>query len=342
MRRFFNSNTFYAIISVIIAILIWVYVVYSVRPTHEIWIEDVEITPINVSRLFSGGSLSIIGENEGITDGGVYADIKIRGKRNVVSSVGKKDLSCIIDMITVDKEGVYRLKPFVETQVSGIEIVQVKPSSVKLNVENISQRDMDIELKTVGAIKEGYKIENLVCKTKTVKLTGPESVINRIANAQIVLDYSSLSRSDTEKSLKIEYLDDKGNPIDTSLFNKSVEYSKVSFNLYTQKEVTVILTPKYENENKKNTSGHTVNLTADAKDIAENGGVRLKVKLKGTYDAIEKYLSTENVVYTNPINVKYIYTDTVLKNIEAAPLSNEVYYVSVPKIDIKATIKSEE
>lgn len=338
MRRFFHSNTFYAIISVIIAILIWVYVVYTVRPTHEIWIEDVEITPINVSKLFSDGSLSVIGENEGVTDGAVLADIKIKGKRNVVSSVGKKDLSCIIDMITVDKEGVYRLKPFVETQISGIEIIQVKPSSVKLNVENISQRDVDIELKTIGTIKEGYEIENVVCRTKTVKLTGPESVINSIDSAQIVLDYSSLSRSDTEKSLKIEYLDDKGNPVDTSLFNKSVEYSKVSFNLYTQKEVTVVLTPKYENENKKNTSGHTVDLSVDAKDTAENGGVRLKVKLKGTYDAIEKYIDTENVVYTSPIDVKYIYSDTVLKDIEAAPLSNEVYYVSVPKIDIKATI----
>ncbi len=341
MRDFLKSNTFYAIISVIIAILIWIYVVYAVRPNHEIWIEDVEITPINVSRLFDDGSLSIIGENEGLTDGAVSADIKIRGKRNVVSSVSKKDISCIIDMITVNREGVYRLKPFVETQVSGIEIVQVKPSSVKLNVENISQRDINIELKTIGTIAEGYEIENIECRTKTVKLTGPESVINRIATAQITLDYSSLSKSDTEKSLKIEYLDDKGESIDSSLFNKSVEYSKVSFNLYTQKEVTVVLTPKYENENKKNTSGHTVNLTADAKDTTENGGVRLKVKLKGTHDAIEKYIDAETVVYTEAINVKNIYADTVLKGIEAAPLSNDVDYVSTPKIDIKATVKSE-
>jgi len=138
MRGFLKSNTFYAIASVIIAVLLWAYVAYEVRPTHEIWIEDVEITPINVSRLFSDGSLSIIGENDGITEGRTTADIKIRGKRNVVSNVTKKDLSCFVDMITVDKEGVYRLKPYVETQYSGIEVLQIKPSNIKLNVENIN------------------------------------------------------------------------------------------------------------------------------------------------------------------------------------------------------------
>ncbi len=337
MRRFFKSNTFYAIISVIIAILIWVYVAYAVRPNHEIWIEDVEITPINVSRFFDNGSLSIIGENEGIADGNGVADIRIRGKRNVVASVSKKDLSCILDMITVDKEGVYRLKPFVETQVSGIEITQIKPSFVKLNVENINQRDMDIELKTAGKIIEGYEIEDLECKTKSVKLTGPDSILDRIVSAQVVLDYSSLSKTDNEKSLKIEYLDDNGNLVDTSLFNKSVEYSKVSFKLYTQKEVTVVLTPKYENENKKNNSGKTVTLSADSKETTgANGGVKLKVKLKGTHDAILKYVGKETIVYTNPIDVKNIYKETVLKDIEAAPLSNEVDYISTPKINVKA------
>ncbi len=343
MRGFLKSNTFYAIVSVIIAILIWTYVAYGVRPSHEIWIEDVEITPINVSRLFGDGSLSIIGENEGITHGKTTADIKIKGRRNVVSNVTPKDLSCIVDMITVDKEGVYRLKPYVETQYSGIEILQINPAGIKLNVENISQRDMDIELKTKGTVPEGYTIEDVQMKTKTVKLTGPDSIINRINSAQIVLDYSLLDKSDTEKSFRIEYLDKEGNPVDSSLFSKSIEYCKVTFKLFTEKDVTVILTPRYDNETKKNASGQTVILSADVKDgELSKGGARIKIRLKGTHDAIAKYIGTETVVYTTPINVRNIYKETILKDIEAAPLSSDVDYITTPKIDVKAIIKTEE
>lgn len=343
MKNILKSNTFYAILSVIAAILIWAYVAYEVRPTHEMWVEDVSVSCINVSKLFDDGSLSIGGDNEGILDGRVTMDVKIKGKRSVVSSVGKKDISCVIDMITVDKAGTYSMKPSVETQYSGVDIIQLRPGNIKFTVENINQRDIDIDLKTTGSLPEGYTMENIETKNLTVKVTGPDSVVDKIEKARIVLDYGALKETDSEKSLKIMFIDGAGKEIDSSLFGKSVEYCKVTFKLYTTKEVSVILAPKYKDEIKKNTSGRTVILSADTKDtVGADGGVKMKVKLRGTASALEKYIKSETTVYTEPIDVRYIYSEKLFEKIEAAPLSNDVEYVTVPAIDVKAELESEE
>lgn len=343
MKNVFKSNTFYAIASVVIAILIWAYVAYEVHPTYEMWVEDIPISCVNVSELFDEGSLAIDGENEGLLDGYITADVKVKGKRSVVSSVGKKDIACTLDMITVNKAGSYSLKPDVETQYSGVEIVLSRPGNIKFTVENIEQRDIDIELKTTGTLPQNYTIENFENKTLTVKVTGPDSVIDRINSARIVLDYGALDTTDSEKSLKIEFLDKSGTLIDASQFGKSVEYCKVTFNLYTIKEVTVILAPKYEDEIKKNTSGQTVLLSAASKDNgASEGGAELKVKLKGTAVALEKYLNSKMTVYTEPVDVRYIYADKVFEDVKAAPLSNDVDYVTVPSVDVHATIQADD
>ena len=168
-------------------------------------------------------------------------------------------------------------------------------------------------------------------------------IVNKIEKARIVLNYGSLKETDSEKSLKIMFLDDNGSLIDSSLFGKRVEYCKVTFKLYTTKEVSVILAPKYKDEIKKNTAGHTVLLSAATKDTVDaDGGVKMKVKLKGTAMALEKYIKSETTVYTEPIDVRYIYGEKLFEKIEAAPLPNDVEYVTAPVIDVKAEIESEE
>ncbi len=339
MKNFLRSNTFSLILSIVIAIIMWAYVAYVERPVHEIWVEDVPVTTVNVSRYFEDGSISIIGENSGLINGKITTDIKIKGKRNIISSIGKKDISCIVDMITVDKSGIYRLTPSVETQYPGIEIIQMRPSKFGFSVEDISQRDIDIELKTKGELPSGYTIEELENKNKSVKVTGPESSIDLIKTARITLDLSTLDTKSSEKSIKIEFLDSRLEPIDSSQFAKSVEYAKVSYKLYTVKEADIILTPRYKNDIKKNSVGQSVRLSADSKqNVTSDGGQKMKVKLKGTISALEKYLESETVVYTQEINVSSIYSDKVFENIEAAPLSDDIEFVSVPKINVKATV----
>ena len=94
MKKLYKSNTFLAAVSFIFAVFIWIYVVYDVNPMFETWITDVPVECINVSNLFDDGNLVITGQNENLIEGGTNIDIRIKGKRSVVSSIKKKNFNC--------------------------------------------------------------------------------------------------------------------------------------------------------------------------------------------------------------------------------------------------------
>lgn len=339
MKKFLNSNTFYAIVSVIIAILLWVYVVYEVSPAYEMWIEDVNIKCINKSTLFDDGSIAVSGDNDKFLNGGETIDIKIRGKRNIVSSVDKDDILCTLDMITVTGGGSYSLKPDIEIKTSGVEIVSTSKSNIKFEVENINQHDIEVEIKTKGKIPKNYEMIDLTNSVSSVKVTGMASVIDKIDRAYVILDYSSLDISAKEVSLPIEFVDKNNEVIDTNLFDKSVEYSKLTFKLVTTLDTYVRIMPQYDEGIKKNTLDKSVQLYTYLDEFKrDKQGVKMKVTLKGTHDALAKYKDEEQVVYTEPIHAQNIYSDKDFKNVKAATLSNDVDYVEVPLVNVKALV----
>ena len=340
MKEFYKSNTFLAVVSVIIAVVIWIYVVYEVNPMYETWITDVPVKCANVSDLFEEGSLVITGENESLLKNGVTMSIRVKGKRSVVSSIKQKNFSCVIDMLTVTEDGTYSLKPSIDSDISGLEIIKSDPYKFKIVAENIEQRDIKVSVKTKGELPSGFVIDNVKNHNKTVKITGASSVVDKVKTAEIVFDYDSLDVKDSEKTYKIAFCDKNGNHLDSSNFKKTVEYSKISFNLYTTKEVSVILMPKYADEVNKNHYGKSVKLSlAGSGSSTKDGGLEMNVKLKGTASALEKYADSKRIVYTEEIDVSGIYKNQTFEDIKAAQLSNNVWYVEVPKVKVKATVE---
>ena len=339
MRKFLKSNTFYAILSLVLSVLLWAYVVYEVRPTYETWVKNVPVTCTNVSRLFDEGSLRIDGDFQSLTNGTMTVDVKIKGNRSEVSSVHAHDLLCTLNMITVDKAGNFSLKPDVETDVPSVSVTQVTPSTFKFSVDSITQADVDVELTEKGKLPDGYEIENLKAKTEKVKITGPMDVVKSVSRAYIELDRSSLAVTDSEKSLRIVFEDANGTEIDSSLFTKSMEYVKVNFNIFTEKEVKIILTPRYKGEKRENRNGKTVVLHCITDSGKESQSIEMTVKLKGTQEALEKYVKGAKTVYTEEIDVADIYSDRIINSVKAAKLANSVEYIQVPSVDIKATVK---
>lgn len=343
MKDFYRSNTFLAIVSVIIAIIIWIYVVYEVNPMYEAWINDVPVKCTNVSTLFEDGSLVITGENENLIKGSSTVNIRVRGKRNVVSSIEKKNFSCTLDMFTVTEDGSYTLKPNIDSDISGVEIIKSEPYKFEISAQNIEQRDIKVGVETKGTLPEGFTIDDVKIHNETVKITGASSVIDNVRKAQIVFDYDQLDVKDSEKTYKISFLDKDGNELDSSKFKKTVEYAKLTFSLYTTKEVTVQLMPKYADEVNKNHYGKSVKLSISGNGTqTKDGGLEMKLKLKGTASALEKYTQSVRVVYTEDIDVSGIYKDRTFDNIKAAELSNSVWYVDVPNVKVKAIVEEND
>ena len=340
MKNFYKSNTFLAIVSVICAIIIWIYVVYEVNPLYEVWIKDVPVQTVNASSLFDDGSLVLVGDNSDILKGTKTVDVKIKGKRNIVSSVSKKDISCTLDMITITRSGIYTIKPDMQIVKSGVEIVKTTPYSIKLAAENIEQKDIKVTVKQNGKVDGGYSVANIKNHNETIKITGPSSIINKVGGAEAVIDLGNIDSKVTEVAAPIEFYDIHGNKIESIQFKKTVNYAKISFDLYNSKEVSVIIMPKYKSEVNKNSRGEIVKLSVDGEgNQNKNGGLEVKVKIKGSSASLEKYAESVREVYTEEIDVSNVLEDRVFEDVLAAALSGNVEYDVVPKVKVKAVVE---
>lgn len=339
MNKFYKTNAFFAALSVVLAILIWAYVAYEVSPMHEMTVSDVNVRCVNVSELFEDGSLVITGENANILKGGANIQVRLKGKRNVVCHVKQKNITCTVDMSSVKKAGSYSIKPSIDCELSGVDVVKIEPYKLKITAENIEQRDVVVEVKTSGKLPEGFTMEDIKNHNETVKITGASSVVNRVSKAQILFDYSTVGVKDSEKVCRIKFYDKNLKEVDGSDFKKTVENSKISFNLFTTKELSVVLMPRYADEVNKNHYGKSVKLSLSGNgETTKEGGLEMKVKLKGTAAALEKYSEQKRIVYTEDIDVSGIYQSKTFEKVKAAQLSNSVWYVDIPEVKVKATV----
>lgn len=340
MKKFYKTNAFFAAISVVMAVLIWAYVAYEVSPMHEVSVSDVSVKCVNVSELFEDGSMVLTGENSEILKGNSKIQVRLKGKRNVVCHVKEKNITCYLDMTSVKRAGTYSIKPSIDCEISGVDVVKIEPYKLRVKAENIEQRDIKVNIKTSGKLPDGYTLEDVKNHNETVKITGASSVISVVDKAEVLFDYNTISTKDTQKVCKIEFYDKNSRRIDSTNFKKTVENSKISFNLYTIKEVNVVLMPKYADEVNKNHYGKSVKLSVSGDGTqTKDGGIEMKVKLKGTFAALEKYSDSKRVVYTEDIDVSGIYTSKTFEKVKAAELSNNVWYVDVPQVKVKATVE---
>lgn len=354
MKNFLKSNTFLGIISVIIAISLWIYVAYVANPEYEKWINDVVVEPVGSTSQLEDGVLTIVSqEHTDLLKNGYKVSVKVRGKRNVVSSLENDDIKCKVDLSSVtDPDKKYDLTLKTECEIGGVEIVAVsKGEMIKdLRVDKIETKEFEIDFRIIGKLPlPGYELEKPIKLNPTyVSVTGPKSKLSNIESAVATLDCSTLSYEDTNRNIEVKLMDISGAEIDSNKFSSiSSKTTQVSFKLYTEKEVVIKLVPRYEKDIKTNSSGDDVALYIyDADNDKKHRSLDIKVKLRGTKELIDKYSEEPQKVYTEPIDISEITRDGVLELTYKADTLGEsgIDFVEgeIPVVHILAEIINEE
>jgi len=123
-----NSNTFYKIISIIIAIVLWAYVIQVMDPTKKETIKDVPVQLLNEESLTTRG-LALSGEAK------YTVDVTIEGKRADLAKITADDIIANADLF-----GFSLGKNYITVVVSapdGIDVLEVRPSKINVTIEEL-------------------------------------------------------------------------------------------------------------------------------------------------------------------------------------------------------------
>lgn len=286
MKPFYKTDWFLKIISLVVAIVLWIYISYEQKPQYETWIRGVNVVQTNLSQDFENGKLVIM---EGATD---KIDIKIRGDRKDVSSVKPGNITAIIDMLGVNSEGAYSLPISVTIPVDGIEIVQKSPSHASMKVDKIITVEKRINTEIKGTPSEGYVVGDYKIEPESVKLTGPQSIINTISSVKTTIDLNEAVLN-PESLFKIKLYDVNDNEIINSLITQNIEYIQVN-DLFAETKMADVIVNVNSGVNEE---GNKVEYTILSS---------VKIQLSGDTEI----LKTINSISTEEIDVSKIISDT--------------------------------
>ena len=229
-----NKNVL-KVISLIIAIFLWVYVMGEVNPETKEKISDIEVTFVNPDQLADEG-LAVV-HNQDIKISAV-----IKGKRSVVNDTKKTGVTATVDVAGASK-GSNRGKVNLELP-SGVTLDTISDETIKYRVEDSVEVKKDVEIDFVGDTDTDTDLVPWAYDTYpgTVKVTGAESIVDDVYAVRGKITSNVVSES--AKTVEVELIPVKkdGTEVQGVVLNHTK--AKTTVQLMEAKDVDVSITPK--------------------------------------------------------------------------------------------------
>lgn len=213
MRKYLFSDSALKIISVIVAIVLWMYVMSEQNPHVTYVIRDVPVKLLNLDK----DRLALAGETE------FSVNVKINGRRSIVTEVKPKDIKAEADLRgRIEGENLVPIKVSVPTNV---EMVDFYPKEILINLDAIVEEQMPVEVKIKGEPEESFAIGEPVAKPQAIFVKGPRSKVDAVKRIVAQVDVSD-KNSNMVNTVPLKALDSKGNvQKGVTIWPKTVEVS---------------------------------------------------------------------------------------------------------------------
>ncbi len=167
-----NNKTLLKILSILIALGMWIMVVSGHEETKEM---TVPVKLINVS----GGKVAISDYPN--------VSITIKGAARLMQSLANSDVLLDID-VTVFPNGqsIRRILPADFKTPLGLEVIDIKPSELRITLDNITAKEVRVLPSTIGEVKQGYMLESITLKPNSVSVTGAKSILSKLENISTI------------------------------------------------------------------------------------------------------------------------------------------------------------
>lgn len=118
--------------------------------------------------------------------------VTVKDKQNILDSITEEDFNVHLDLSEITEQNDYTLpiewdmpKAFLHTRNSMLfSTVELNPSKITVNIENIQQKNVPILVNTKGIPADGYIVHDQQLDINYVRIQGPAGVINNIQSVK--------------------------------------------------------------------------------------------------------------------------------------------------------------
>ena len=168
------------IICVILAFGLWLYITNVDNPTRTTNLKDVEVQLINEDTLAKSNMAISPGQK-------ITVDLNLEGTANEIYSINKEDFVIKADLSTYAlKKGENNIPVQIENYPTGINIKNNAALSVKVTIEELVEKEVNVYSKVKTTFKSGFSKSSTIVKPNIIKVSGPASAVNKVTSGSLV------------------------------------------------------------------------------------------------------------------------------------------------------------
>lgn len=226
LKNWFLKNIDIKLLSLFLAIILWLYIAGGENPMVENFI-DISITQTN------------LGEDLVIKEFPTNVSVGIRGPKNIINNISSRQINGIVNFSEISKEGLYKLKVEV-TPPKNTQITRIIPSEIKIEVEKVLTKEVEVEYSLIGVPEKGYSLtDEPQFNPSKVKIIGAQSVLENVKQIVCTIDISGI-KEDLSRKIKVKAVDVNGNEIKEVKVEPDIVGVSISLTHgYPEKQLTV-------------------------------------------------------------------------------------------------------
>lgn len=229
-----TKRIIYAVLSLLLAMLLWGYVLMTRNPPRTKTFQNVSLSfesgteaDLILRKLMVYGKVSDVLKPVAVTVSAPLTDISKIRENNITATVSLND---------VPAAGTYSLEIKATSTIG--TVVNIEPSTVEIEVDDIVSRLVSISYDFVGELPEGYWHDTPVLSDVTATIEGARSNIERVDKAICYIDLTGVTESINSLKL-LSIIDTDGSEMDRSAFKTVIPSVSVQMNVLPHKHVMI-------------------------------------------------------------------------------------------------------
>jgi len=291
-KKIKDSKWLYVVLSLLMASVLWIYVVKEANPTEKRSITNIPITFTGTEILAARNLIISDGANQTMT-------LNLEAKSDVFSKLNRENITLSVDVSQISEPGTYRLlvKPSYPINVNQLDVTvnnDVSELYVEFSVSELESKEIPVRLEFKGSYADDYMAGKPTITPGTINISGQQELVNQVAYAKVVLTIEDMSES-YEGDLPFVYVSADGTELTDLDVTANVDTVHVEYPIVKTKQIPV-----------------TVDIIpgggATASDVDVTYGVNNETVMYLTISGPEDQLEAYDKIVLGEIDLSKVYT----------------------------------
>ena len=196
LKKISSSRVFYAIVSVILAISIWAYVIFIVNPDDEMTMNNIPVVLDGVTVLTERGLVVTSMTPTAVS-------LRVTGNQRALALLDRSKMSVVASVAGITEPKEYDLVLTHSFADRNLEVSYVNYTTVHVTVERMVTRTIELRTTVTANAADGYQMGTVEITPTTIEVSGAESEVSQISYARITIAGDNLTTT-TKFELPIE------------------------------------------------------------------------------------------------------------------------------------------